>query len=578
MFCSKEKIENRLLKAEIEELDATQEAFKAFTAVIVFNPDGTVLRVNDHFLNLLGYHENELLNQHHSMFLTEKDKNSSSYKHFWDELASGHMQSGHFKRVKKDGSFCHIHATYFPVKNLQGSVFKVVKLADDATEDIIKKQARLAELNAISKVLGRIEFDTTGIILNANQNFLDIVGYDLNEIVGKHHSIFTTETYRNSDEYKTFWPRLAKGELFSGRFERVGKSGGIAWLEGNYNPIFDADGIPIRVIKFVQNITQQVNDEKILALSADILNTMAKGDLTQQIDMDCSGDWNRLKTAVNESNQQLSQSFGKLKIQAHQIADNAQKVSQSNQELSQSIQKQAANIEESSFTMQELSTQINESSESSKRSQSITESAMASVQEGSVSMQESIEAMESIKEVSEQITNIVSLIDGIAFQTNLLALNAAVEAARAGEHGRGFAVVASEVRNLAGRSADAAKEIGQLINQTSERVKLGTEKVQNTSKLLKVTENQVTEINTLVSEIAYKTDEQSQSVQQSSDAITKIDQSLQQNTAQVQENAALSEQLYSLGEQLKDLADQYQTQDSAGNDVNTLHPAEQDIR
>jgi len=152
-------------------------------------------------------------------------------------------------------------------------------------------------LNAISKVLGRIQFDTTGIILDANQNFLDIVGYDLNEIVGKHHSMFVTDTYRNSKEYKTFWPNLAKGELVSGRFKRVGKGGGIAWLEGNYNPIFDADGVPIRVIKFVQNITQQVQDEKILELSANILKTMAKGDLTQKIDMECSGDWNRLKTA-----------------------------------------------------------------------------------------------------------------------------------------------------------------------------------------------------------------------------------------------------------------------------------------
>ncbi len=390
MFCSAEKKEICLLKEQVEELDATQEAFKAFTAVIVFNPDGSVLRVNDHFLNLVGYSENEVVNQHHSMFLTEKDKNSPSYKRFWDELATGHVQSGNFKRVKKDGSFCHIHATYFPVKNLQGSVFKVVKLADDVTEDIIKKQARLAELNAISKVLGRIQFDTTGIILDANQNFLDIVGYDLNEIVGKHHSMFVTDTYRNSKEYKTFWPNLAKGELVSGRFKRVGKGGEIAWLEGNYNPIFDADGNSIRVMKLVQNITQQVQDEKILELSANILKTMAKGDLTQKIDMECSGDWNRLKTAVNESNQQLSQSFGKLKTQAHQIADNAQKVSQSNHDLSQSIQKQAADIEETSCTMQELSSQINESSESSKRSQSITESAMASVQAGSVSMQESI--------------------------------------------------------------------------------------------------------------------------------------------------------------------------------------------
>ncbi|VAW43942.1 Methyl-accepting chemotaxis sensor/transducer protein [hydrothermal vent metagenome] len=565
MFCSKYKIENHLLKEQVEELSAIQEAYKAFTAVIVFSPDGTVLRANDHFLNLVGYSEGEVLNKHHSMFLTEHNKNSPSYKTFWQELAVGKLQRGNFQRCKKDGSVCHIHATYFPVKNTSGTVIKIIKLADNVTEEVIKELADQAELKAISKVLGRIEFDTTGIILDANQNFLDIVGYELNEIVGKHHAMFTTDDYRNSQEYKAFWPRLAKGEVISGRFKRVGKGGGVAWLEGNYNPVFDAEGNPTRVIKFVRNITPQVNDEQILALSAKVLDSMASGNLTQQINIECQGDWNRLKEAVNEGNKQLSHSFCKLKNQAHQIANNAQNVLQSNQDLSKRIQRQAGDIEETTCTMQELSTQINESSEHSKRSQEITESAMSSVQKGGVSMQESIEAMDSIREVSEEITNIVSLIDGIAFQTNLLALNAAVEAARAGEHGRGFAVVASEVRNLAGRSADAAKEIGKLITQTSERVKLGTEKVQNTAQLLKVTEKQVNEVSTLVSEIADQTEEQALSVQQSSTSIADMDHSLQQNAAQVQETTALSEQLYSLGGQLKALADQYQTQECSYN-------------
>ncbi|GKT12973.1 MAG: methyl-accepting chemotaxis protein [Thiomicrorhabdus sp.] len=560
MFGSKIKIENIKLQKQISDHEATMDSFKAVTAVIEFDPDGTVKGANDHFLNALGYSGAEIIGKHHSMFLSNEEKSSAAYKEFWTDITAGKPQSGNFLRIKKDGSRLYINANYFPIKDANGKVTGAIKFANDITEQILKEQGNKAELEAISKVLGRIEFDLSGKIITANQNFLDVVGYTLDQVVGQHHSMFVKEDYKRSPEYTKMWQDLNEGQVLSGRFERVGNGGGIAWLEGNYNPVLGIDGTPVRVIKYVRNITSQVKDEQLLSLTANILAGMAEGDLTGSISQECNGDWERLKDAVNNGNISLSNSFCELRGQAHEIASSAQQVSQSNQDLSDRIQRQAAAVEETAATMQELTSQVTESAEHSERSKTITESAMQSVKDGGVSMQESIEAMESIREVSEQINNIVSIIDGIAFQTNLLALNAAVEAARAGEHGRGFAVVAGEVRNLAGRSADAAKEIGQLIGQTSERVKLGTEKVQNTAQLLKTTEEQVTEVSQLVSEIANNAKEQAKGIEQGSQAITEFDSSLQQNAALVEENASLSEHLDGLGKQLTALSDLYQIQ------------------
>ena len=570
MFSSQHKINNIKLQQEINDHNAIMDSFKAVTAVIEFDPNGKIVAANDHFLNALGYSDAEVVGKHHSMFVDKNEQNSAEYKKFWSGIATGQAQSGNFLRIKKDGSRLYINANYFPIKDSLGKVTGAIKFANDVTEQTLKEQSNQAELEAISKVLGRIEFELSGKIITANQNFLDIVGYSLNEIVGQHHSMFAKEEYKNSPEYAQMWSDLNNGEVLSGRFERVGKGGGVAWLEGNYNPVMGIDGKPVRVIKYVRNITQQVNDEQILDLTATILGRMAEGDLTGNIDAACTGDWERLRDAVNAGNASLSHSFTELRGQAHEIAASAQQVSQSNQDLSDRIQRQAAAVEETAATMQELTSQVNESAEHSERSKAISAAAMNSVQEGGASMQESIEAMESIREVSEQITNIVSIIDGIAFQTNLLALNAAVEAARAGEHGRGFAVVAGEVRNLAGRSADAAKEIGQLIGQTSERVKSGTDKVENTAKLLKTTEEQVTEVSQLVSEIANNAKEQAKGIEQGSQAINDFDSSLQQNAALVEENASLSDHLDSLGKQLTALSDQYQTQDSGMGNVGNM--------
>jgi methyl-accepting chemotaxis protein len=562
MFCGKIKTEKQLIQSQLELQIAQWDSVESTMPCIEFMPDGTIIKANELFLQGTGYESTtEIAGQKHAIFVLPEERKSAAYQQFWKDLADGQAQSGRFLRIKKNGEKFYLNGNYFPIKNKDGKVTKVVKLANDVTESTLQQQENQAELDALDKVLGRISFDMSGTILDANALFLDIVGYTLEEVKGQHHSIFVKPEYKASPEYTAFWQYLNDGKSTRNRFERIGKGGVVAWLDGSYNPLFDMDGNPFKVVKYCQDITKMVEDEQLLKMSASILDSMSEGDLTHNVEYSCTGDWEVLRTAVNHVNDSLNTAFCKVKTQATDVGASAKQVAESNNDLSDRIQRQAAAVEQTAATMQELTSQVNESANRAEQSKSISETAVVSVQNGSVSMQETIDAMAAIKEVSDQITDIVSLIDGIAFQTNLLALNAAVEAARAGEHGRGFAVVAGEVRNLAGRSADAAKDISTLIVKTTERIQQGTDKVQTTASILSGLEQQVSEVSQLVSDIAINAHEQAQGIEQGTQAINEFDSSLQQNAALVEENAALSEHLDDLGKSLNELVAGYTLKD-----------------
>ncbi|MEO1524066.1 MAG: methyl-accepting chemotaxis protein [Planctomycetota bacterium] len=221
--------------------------------------DGTILTANDNFIAAVGYSLEEIQGKHHRIFVDPEHANSAEYKQFWTDLAKGEFKSGEFHRIAKDGTEIWIQASYNPILDPNGKPYKVVKFASDITEAKRRSADQQGQLDAIGKSQAVIEFDLDGIIRHANQNFLDAVGYSLEEIQGKHHRLFVSDEYGSSDAYRQFWADLAKGEFKSGEFQRVAKDGSLIWIQASYNPIFDPSGRPYKVVKFASDITEAKN-------------------------------------------------------------------------------------------------------------------------------------------------------------------------------------------------------------------------------------------------------------------------------------------------------------------------------
>ncbi len=252
-------------KRRVAEQDGKMDAINRAQAVIEFELDGTILTANENFTATVGYSLDEIQGQHHRMFCDPTYADSSDYKAFWKKLAAGELVAGEFKRFGKDGSEIWINASYNPIFDAEGKPVKVVKFATNITEEKLRVAEQDGKMEAIGRAQAIIEFELDGTILTANENFTATVGYKLDEIKGQHHRIFCDAAYANSPEYKAFWEKLAAGEFAAGEFKRFSKDGSEIWINASYNPIFDAEGKPVKVVKFATNITE----EKMKAVEQD---------------------------------------------------------------------------------------------------------------------------------------------------------------------------------------------------------------------------------------------------------------------------------------------------------------------
>ena len=287
------------------------------------------------------------------MFVDPSYRGSEAYRRFWEKLGRGEYDAGQYKRIAKGGKEVWIQSSYNPILDIHGKPFKVVKYATDITAQKIQAADFQGQIEAINKAQAVIEFKLDGTILTANDNFLKVVGYTLDEVRGRHHSMFVDPAYRDSSAYRAFWEKLGRGEFDANRYKRIGKGGREAWIQATYNPIKDADGKPYKVVKFALDVTQQVlQEQQLVALIAQVQSVAAE------------------------------------------IQSGAEEISKGNNDLSQRTEQQASSLEETASSMEEMTSTVKQTADNASEADKLAAATREQAEKGGVVVSSAVQAIE----------------------------------------------------------------------------------------------------------------------------------------------------------------------------------------
>ncbi|WP_280137223.1 PAS domain-containing methyl-accepting chemotaxis protein [Aureimonas sp. Leaf454] len=535
-------------------------------AIIEFDPSGRILRANGNFCDLMGYEPAEIAGRHHRIFVDPTEAASSDYEGFWARLRGGDFQSDDFRRIAKDGRDVFIRGNYNPVADGAGRIVRIVKFASDVTAARLIQMEAAARNDAVDRAQASIEFTLDGTILGANANFLAAIGYEREEILGRHHAMFVDPEDAASQAYRDFWTKLRDGHFVADEFRRIAKGGREIFIQASYNPLFDSRGRVVKVVKFATDVTPRV---KAVTRLGSALGGLANGDLDETIVETFTRDLDPIRQSFNASVSTLKGAMKAIRLNGEGIQSDTDQIRMAADDLARRTEQQAAALEETSAALAEMTSTLRQSSRRADEAGDLVSRTRTQAEQSGLIVTRAVDAMGEIETSSNEIGTIIGVIDEIAFQTNLLALNAGVEAARAGEAGRGFAVVAQEVRGLAQRSAEAAKAIKGLISTSRHQVEVGVDLVGRAGESLKAIVEKVGEIDAHVAAIVESSRRQARGLGEINAAVTTLDSGTQQNAAMVEESTAacneLSREVHALNRRLGQFKIDEERPSPAGN-------------